>query len=211
MKTCKHIRVVWLVYPPNDDPSPGGPAADGPPSKATVTIRAPDLTHCKFCGSAKTTKKGFKYLKRRGPTQQYKCLDCRRHFINNLGFERRHAFPEQVTLAVGLVFSGLSTRKAANTLAIHGLNISHMTIHDWAARDARSVEGFVDRLTLQVGDKWRTDEVYVNIRGDRHYLLAVLDSQTRYWLARMIGEHKATGDVRHLFAEARDRAGKIPS
>ena len=69
----------------------------------------------------------------------------------------------------------------------------------------------MDQLVPQVGEKWRTDEVYMNMRGNRRYLFAMLDNDTRYWLAKMVAEHKGTSDAKRLFEEARDIGGKVPT
>lgn len=73
------------------------------------------------------------------------------------------------------------------------------------------MEWFVESLVPLVGEKWRTDEIYVRIRGERKYLFAMLDSDTRYWLARQVATHKGTDDVRPMFEKARKVAGKVPS
>jgi len=48
------------------------------------------------------------------------------------------------------------------------------------------MDRYLDKITPQVGKSWRTDELYLKIRGDRKYLLATLDSETRFWLAQMV-------------------------
>ena len=53
--------------------------------------------------------------------------------------------------------------------------------------------------------------MYLSIRGERKYLFAMLDAETRYWIARQVATHKGTDDVRPMFRKARDVAGKMPS
>ena len=52
--------------------------------------------------------------------------------------------------------------------------------------------------------------VYLMIRGERRYLFAMLDSETRYWLAKMVAEHKGNDDVAPMFKEAKRLAKKVP-
>ena len=61
-----------------------------------------------------------------------------------------------------------------------------------------------------VGEQWRTDEIYMSIRGERKYLFAMLDTETRYWIAKMVAEHKGEDDVLPMFQKARTIAGKVP-
>ena len=148
---------------------------------------------------------------KRGPVQRFLCRACGKKFTHNLGIERKRATIEQITTAVDLVFSGLSSRKTARSLEMTGLKISHITIQNWVAQYAKLMEKFVDGITPNVGEQWRTDELYIKIKGDRKYLFAMLDSETRFWLARMVSEHKGTDDVAPMFEKVKKVAGKIPA
>lgn len=119
--------------------------------------------------------------------------------------------PEQITTAVDLIFSGLSTRKTA--AAIRGMNVKvgRQTVLNWATEYGDLMDKFVDVIQPNVGEAWRTDEVYLKIRGERKYLFAMLDSETRFWLAKMVATNKGTDDVKPMFREAKRIAGKIPS
>ena len=72
------------------------------------------------------------------------------------------------------------------------------------------MDRYLDKITPQVGEQWCTDELYLKIKGDRKYLFAMLDSETRFWLAQMIAEHKGNDDVAPMFAKAKKVAGKVP-
>ena len=194
---CKHIHAVEISRKMREAVQ-----------KATV-IKAVDLGRCKHCDSANIVKKGFKKLKR-GTVQRFRCDDCDRFFTQNLGFEKKQATPEQITTAVDLVFSGLSTRKTARSLEMTGLKITHVTVFNWAAEYGRLMERHLDKITPQVGEKWRTDEIYLRIRGNLRYLFAMLDNDTRYWLAKMVAEHKGNDDVAPMFKAAKKLAGKVP-
>ena len=151
----------------------------------TVTIREIDLGGCKFCDSVNVVKHGFKKLKK-GTFQRFRCDVCGKHFTHNLGFERKRATPEQITMAIGLLFSGLSSRNAATFIRMTGADASHVTVQNWAREYAGLMDRFMDSITPLVGEQWRTDEIYLKIRGNRRYLLDMLDSDTRYWLAVMV-------------------------
>ena len=62
-----------------------------------------------------------------------------------------------------------------------------------------------------LGEAWRTDGLYLRIRGDRKYRFAMLDAKTRYWIARQVATHKGTDDVCPMFRKAKEVTGKIPS
>lgn len=128
----------------------------------SITIKQIDLGKCKFCDSADIVKHGIKKLKR-GDIRRFLCRDCKKHFIHNLGFEGKHATPEQITMAVDLVFSGLLTRKTAFVLKGMNVKVTHQTVLNWAIEYARLMDKFMDCIQPQVGEQWRTNEVYLKI------------------------------------------------
>lgn len=178
--------------------------------EVTTTIKQVDLTKCKFCESANITKKGIKKAKK-GRLQMFGCKDCGRRFTHNLGFEKKQASPEHITQAVDLLFSGLSSRKVATAIKMVGVEVVHTTVQRWGKQYAALMETFADKITPQVGEAWRTDELHLKIKGNKRYLFAMLDSETRFWIAKMVAEHKGTDDVRPMFRQAKKVAGKIPT
>ena len=177
-------------------------------AQRSTTIRQIDLTKCKFCNGV-IVKDGVRHFKR-GDIQQYRCKECHKRFTHNLGFERKHATPEQITTAVDLLFSGLSSRKVAYHLKKANLKVSYKTVQNWGAEYAGIMERLADQIMPQVGEQWRTDEIYMSIRGERKYLFAMLDTETRYWIAKMVAEHKGEDDVVPMFKKAKEVAGKVP-
>ena len=89
--------------------------------------------------------------------------------------------------------------------------VSHVTVYNWAEDYANRMESYMDKIRPQVGEAWRTDELYLKIKGNRRYLFAMLDSETRYWIAKQVAEHKGTDDVAPMFKQAKCIAGKIPT
>ena len=177
--------------------------------KETVTVREIDRTKCKFCTSPNIIHKGRRKLKH-GEFQQWGCRDCGRRFTHNIGFEKKRATPEQITMAIALLFSGLSSRKTAKSLEILGHKTSHITVQNWAKEYGALMERYLDKITPQVGETWATDELYLKIKGNRRYLFAILDTDTKFWLAKMVAEHKGTDDVSPMFQEAAILANKKP-
>jgi len=50
----------------------------------------------------------------------------------------------------------------------------------------------------------------VKIKGNMKYVFAMMDDETRFWIAQEVANTKDTHDARHLFQMARERAGKRP-
>ena len=196
---CKHIHAVEVSRK----------MREAVQKEATTTIKEVDLGRCKFCDSANIVRKGIKKAKK-GDIQMFGCKDCKKRFVQNLGFEKKHATQEQITIAVDLVFSGLSSRKTARSLGMTGVKINYKTVQRWAAEYAGLMDRYLNMITPQVGEQWRTGEIFLMIMGNRRYLFAMLDSDTRYWLAKMVAEHKGNDDVAPLFRKAKEVAGKVP-
>ena len=169
-------------------------------------VKRPDQALCKFCDSPDIILKGS-----RGGRPRFKCRACGRFFAANLGFEGMRHGPEHVTIAVEVFFAGLSSRKTATTLTNAGCPVTYKTIQNWGRRFGGMMEQYLDLLRPHLGEAWRTDELYLRIRGDRKYLFAMLDAPTRYWIAKQVATHKGTDDVRPMFRKAREVAGKVPS
>ena len=83
-----------------------------------------------------------------------------------------------------------------------------MTVFRWAESYAGIMTAFADKITPQASGAWRTDELYVKIKGSRRWLFAMLDSETRFRIVRMVAEHKGADDVAPMFKEAKKMAGK---
>jgi len=52
--------------------------------------------------------------------------------------------------------------------------------------------------------------MYVKIRGNMKYLYALMDDETRFWIAQQVADTKYTEDVRPLLREAKEMAQKRP-
>ena len=169
-------------------------------------VERPDPTACWYCDSTNTIRKGMQAGHRR-----FRCKSCGSYYTDNLGFEGSRASPEHIIAAVDMMFSGLSSRKTAKSLRRAKCAVTHQTVVNWARRFGSMMEQYLDIIRPHVGELWRTDEVYMKIRGERKYLFAMLDSDTRYWIARQVATNKGTDDVRPMFRKARQVAGKTPS
>jgi len=72
------------------------------------------------------------------------------------------------------------------------------------------MQEYLDKITPNVGDTWRADELYVKIKGNMKYLFALMDDETRFWIAQEVAESKYVHDARRLFQMGREVSGKKP-
>jgi putative transposase len=72
----------------------------------------------------------------------------------------------------------LSLRDVELILAARGIQVSYKTIREWGLRFGRTFARALKRRRPQPGDKWFLDEVFVRIRGKRHYLWRAVDQHS---------------------------------
>ncbi len=89
----------------------------------------------------------------------------------------RHRFPpEIISHAVWLYHRfGLSLRDVEDLLAERGITVSYEAIRLWCGKFGLDYARKLRRRRGRLGDTWFLDEVFVTIRGERHYLWRAVD------------------------------------
>ena len=90
---------------------------------------------------------------------------------------RRHRFPiEIISHSVWLYHRFcLSFRDVEDLLAERGVEVTYETIRRWCAKFGPDYARKLRRRQGRLGDTWFLDEVFVRIRGRRHYLWRAVD------------------------------------
>ena len=88
-----------------------------------------------------------------------------------------HRFPaEIISHAVWLYFRfSLSFREIKEMLAARGVEVSHESIRFWCLKFGVRFARQLRRRQGRPGDTWHLDEVFISIRGVRHYLWRAVD------------------------------------
>jgi putative transposase len=168
-----------------------------------------NLTECIFCGSSNIVKDGVRKNKR-GDIQKFYCQDCEHYFTFNIGFERMKHNPQAITSAMQLYFIGESLRNTQKSLILLGVKVSHKTVFMWIKKYVGLMQTYVEKIVPNVSDTWRADELYVKIKGDLKYLFALMDDETRFWIAQEVAETKHQHDARRIFRMSEKLMGKKP-
>jgi putative transposase len=178
--------------------------------RENVVLQPVSVDTCLYCRSSEIIKSGLRHNKS-GAIQRFRCLTCGHYFTVNIGFERMKHNPQGITTAMQLYFSGESLRNTARSLRLMGVQVSYQTVWNWIQKYTALMEKYLDKITPQVSNTWRADELWVKIKGNMKYVFAMMDDETRFWIAQEVADTKDTHDARHLFQMAKDRAGKKPS
>ncbi len=90
---------------------------------------------------------------------------------------RGHRFPaEIISHAVWLYYRfSLSLRDVEDLLAQRGVIVSHEAVRQWTRKFGAQYARALVRRRGRLGDVWYLDELFVKIRGQRHYLWRAVD------------------------------------
>jgi putative transposase len=122
-----------------------------------------------------------------------------------------HATPEVITSAMQLYFTGESFRNVQKFLRLQGVNVSHMGVYKWINKYVGLMEKYLEQIKPNVSDVWRTDELYLKVKGNNKYLFALMDDETRFWIAQQVADKKNTSDIQPLFKKGKEVTGKKPN
>ena len=176
-------------------------------------IASIDIHTCIYCKSEHLIKWGIRHNKY-GDIQKFSCKSCGKFFTLNLGFEHMKHNPQGITTAMQLYFSGESLRNTAKSLRLIGVCVSHKTVYFWIRKYVTLMGKYLEQIKPQVSDTWRADEMFLKIKGNPKYLYALLDDETRYWIAKEVAgdkfSHQAADYASDLFRKGKEVAGKKP-
>ncbi|MGA3290755.1 MAG: DDE-type integrase/transposase/recombinase [Candidatus Bathyarchaeia archaeon] len=170
-------------------------------------IQEVNISKCVFCHSAHLKKYGVRHNKA-GDIRRFMCLDCGKTFSVNIGFERMKHYPQAITSAMQLYFSGESLRSTMRSLKLLGVEVSYQTVFDWIKKYVRLMQSYAEKLIPNVSDTWRADELWIKVKGDMKYLFAMIDDETRFWIAQEVAESKEKHDARNLLRMSKELMDK---
>jgi putative transposase len=176
---------------------------------ASITITPITISACPRCQSDKIVKHGVRQNKS-SDIQRFFCNDCGKWFVVNLGFERMHATPQIITSAIQLYFTGESLRNVQKFLRLQGINVSHVAVYKWINKYVALMQKYLEQIKPNVSDTWRADELFVKVKGNMKYLFAIMDDETRFWIAQEVADSKFKHDARNIFRKGKVIARKRP-
>ncbi len=98
---------------------------------------------------------------------------------NQISAYKGHRFPKAViSHAVWLYYRfSLSYREVEELLAARGVGVSYETIRKWCLKFPSTYAKKLRKSAGRLGDTWYLDEVFINIRGEQHYLWRAVDQE----------------------------------
>ncbi len=126
----------------------------------------------------------------------------------NIGFEKMHATPQAITSAMQLYFTGEFFRNVQKFRRLQSLNVSHMAVYKWITKYVNLMDKYLEQIKPNVSGVWRTDELYLKVKSNTKYLFALMDDETRFWIAQQVSDKKNTSDIQPLFKQGKEVSGK---
>ena len=88
----------------------------------------------------------------------------------------------------------LSLRKTALALRdIHGINISHTMVANYAKTAACVIKPFVDNFDYKKSDTFIADETYIKVCGVKGYVWLIMDAVSRSILGYRVSDNRGVG------------------
>jgi len=196
---CKHIKIILQKIKKKSCYS----------NQPFRIMERSKLKLCKYCDSGRIRKDGMRITKN-GKIQRFKCMDCKKRFTANFGFEKMRYESVIITRALQMYYSGMSVRDIADCFEQEEIEVNYSNVYRWIAKYSKMTTSYLNGIIPRVGNWFRADEVWIKINGKQNYLFASMDDDTRYWLASDVADNKFHHNADNLLEMTKRQAGKSP-
>ena len=118
--------------------------------------------------------------------------------------------PEIISHSVWLYHRfSLSFRDVEDLLAERGIVVTYETIRQWCRKFGPEYARRLKRRQGRLGDVWHLDEVFVTIRGERHYLWRAVD-QDGDVIDILVQRHRNARAAKRFFRKLLKGQGSLP-
>jgi len=170
-------------------------------------------TLCPRCDSSPSfhVRKGIRNNKY-GLAQTYLCTVCGLRFVHRLGFQKMRCNPIAVVASLDLFYKGLSLSKISSHLEdFYNVQVTPVTVHNWIKKYVALIKKHTARLRPTVSTRWHADETEVKVNGKYAYMWNVMDSKTRFLVAKVLSFRRGSREATKLLTQALNRTAKEPS
>jgi len=122
-----------------------------------------------------------------------------------------HRFPPKIiSHAIWLYHRfTLSFRDVEDLLAERGITVSYEAIRCWCIKFGPTYARSLRRKQGRLGDIWHVDEVFIKIRGERHYLWRAVD-QDGDVIDILVTKRRDRQAAKRFFRKALKHQGQVP-
>ncbi len=116
-----------------------------------------------------------------------------------------------ITRSLQMYFSGMSVRDVADCYEQEEIDVSYQTVYNWIKKYSQMIGDYVKGIVPRVSETWRTDEIFMKIKGTMKLQYSMLDHETRFMITQYVANTKGAENVTPMFREAMMIADKIPT
>jgi len=196
---CKHIKIILEIIKKNKCYK----------NNTFRIMERSKLKLCKYCDSGRLRKDGMR-ITLHNKIQRFKCMDCKKRFTANFGFEKMRYESVIITRALQMYYSGMSVRDIADCFEQEEIDVTYRAVYGWIDKYSKMTTAYLNGIVPRVGNWFRADEIWIKINGKQNYLFASMDDDTRYWLASDIADNKFHHNADNLLQLTKLQAGKSP-
>jgi len=169
-------------------------------------------TQCRFCGSERIVKRGYRKNKLTRTVPRFKCKACGRFFVSDDGFLGTHTDPKVIAAALDLWYRGVSLRRVAEHLRMtFGIKRSNVAVYKWLMKYIQKIARHLDgQVQPKLSGEFHTDEMFVKCKDKIAYNFNTIDADTRFLLASDVYPNRDVPDTRNHFQNVKTVAKKAP-
>lgn len=105
----------------------------------------------------------------------------------------------------------LSTRQTANALKdVHGIDISHTMVSNYALTAAAVIKPFVDTFDYKPSNILSADETYIKVKGIKNYVWIIMDACKKSILGYQVSDTRSVGPCILAMRMAFDKFKSFP-
>jgi len=120
--------------------------------------------------------------------------------------------PIAIVASLDLYYKGLSLSKISSHLEdFYNVQVTPVAVYNWIKKYVSLIKKHTARLRPTVSTRWHADETQVKVNGKYAYLWNVMDSRTRFLLAKLLSFRRGSREAEKLLTQALSRSANEPS
>ena len=97
-----------------------------------------------------------------------------------------------------MYYSGMLVRNIADCFEQEEIDVNYSNVYRWIEKYSKMTNNYFKGIVTRVSETWRTDEIFIKIRGKKKLQYSMLDHETRFMITQYVANTKGTENVRPM-------------